>query len=306
MAWYDPEDIWDALKESPIGDAFRGVTGAVLPVIRFLPGGRLVEDAINQGADWVKGLVHLPGADIVLKALAMLTYGPLAQALGGIAWFGPQIASAVWALPGVIRGEDFVDAWAFEVKDRFEKLAQYAAPDVLARAKEYLPDTFRYLNRYVYDVFPGVPLEEGLRRLKLTPEQIYENIRVRPDIAALALNYIKGDNRLYPLEAFDVDSGKRPTLGGEYVPRPPPGAPLNILIPLRDKLPRGFSIKDLAGMVEGPKRAPALPIQMGGQQVSFASTTPTGVLKQLGLLVLLTSPVWLPNIVLPKLSRRFR
>ena len=64
----------------------------------------------------------------VLTALASASYGPLAYALGGpygLANFGAQLATVIWALPGVARGEAFVSSWAAEVIRRSEETAAY-------------------------------------------------------------------------------------------------------------------------------------------------------------------------------------
>lgn len=318
MTWYDPiaklaEDI-----AAPIGDAFTSVRDRTLPVLRSLPGGQAVEDAINQGASWVKGIVRLPGADIVLKAMAMLTYGPIAQALGGTAWFGPQIASAVWALPGVVRGENFFDAWAFEVKDRFEKLLEIYGPEIAGQIEQFIPDAHRFLNRMVYEKFGDIPLEEGLRRLDISPEQLSKDLLIgikdkygrwayRPDIAALILNSAKNNANYYNLAEFDVVTGQRPSTHGESVPRPPRDIDLaSILSAQREKLPRGISTKDLAALVEGEKKKQVIQIGSRRVQITPSSNETGGILKQLFTAALLTSPAWFTIFVLPRITRSAR
>lgn len=277
MSFLDPAIQWFEAKVAAVGDVFSSVTHGVLTVVRGLPGASLVEDAINQGADWIKGIVNLPGADVVLKSLAMLTYGPVAQSLGGVGWFGPQLASAVWALPGVVRGQNFFDSWAFEVKDRTEKLAAIYGPDFAKQAFEILNtgDGFRYLNRRVYEeLFPdgiGAPdlpaaldpatLEAGLKRLNITPEEMAKEIHfIRPDIAAIHLNYASGNANLYNLSTFDLATGKRAVLDilgdeGGYVRRPRYGGGADYTYNPRyssDKLPAGLSSKDIAALMQKP------------------------------------------------------
>lgn len=205
----------------------------------------------------------------MLKALAMLFYGPLAQALGGTAWFGPQIASAVWALPGVVRGEDFMVAWVSEVKDRYEKLLEIYGPEIAGQIEQYIPDVQRYLNREVWKNFGDIPLEEGLRRLNISPETLSKELLIgvmdknghwvyRPDIAALILNSAKNDAHFYNLSEFDITTGKRPSpLPGEIVPLPTRWQEDLLTVirtTQRDKLPGGVSIGDLTQLVEDEKK----------------------------------------------------
>lgn len=260
MSFLDPIGRWiKANVIEPLSDAYKSFTGALLPVLRELPGGQAVEDAINQGAAWVKVLVDLPGADLVLKAMAMLTYGPIAHALGGTAWFGPQIASAVWALPGVVRGQDFLTAWAYEVKDRFEKIAEIYGPGIVKdQLQSIVPDTFRFLGREASFRFPNLPIEEAIRRIDITPEDLARRFNIgvilpdgkvvyRPDIAALILN-AKTDQKLYDLDAFDLQTGERPKLF-QRDPRPQNPELSSVAIftqARRDKLPGGVSVGDLS------------------------------------------------------------
>lgn len=293
MSFLDPIGRWiQANVIEPLSDAYKSFTGAMLPILRSLPGGQAVEDAINQGAAWVKVLVDLPGADLVLKAMAMLTYGPLAQALGGTAWFGPQIASAVWALPGVVRGQDFLTAWAYEVKDRFERIAAIYGPDIVRdQLKSIVQDGFRFLGREASFRFPNLPFEDAVRRLDITPEDFARRFNIgvvlpngqvvyRPDIAALILN-AKTDQKLYDLESFDLQTGKRPSLSATRVPLPSTRELTSVAVftqARRDQLPGGVSVGDIAQVVtpEGSRSSRGVALLDGAADLTLLIAAAAG------------------------------
>lgn len=74
----------------------------------------------------LRDVANSPAGMVVLRAMATTIYTP-------IAWqIGPQLASFVFALPGLARGEDFWHAWFDEVKWRAEKTAEVLGADAVS------------------------------------------------------------------------------------------------------------------------------------------------------------------------------
>jgi len=109
-AWYDPRD-W-------VSSAADVVTSAANRAADAIPGGAWIRDAAKAGAGLVGKLADTVPGQIVLTAVSNGLYGPLAGQLG------PQVASAVWAIPGVARGDSFAHAYVTEWCVRVKKVAE--------------------------------------------------------------------------------------------------------------------------------------------------------------------------------------
>jgi hypothetical protein len=306
--WYDPLENAVNAVTSPIGDAAKAVLSQAKSTLQGLPAGQAVIDAIDQGADWTKELANasvgdVPIGQIALRSVAMLAYGPLAMSMGGVGWFGPQLASAVWAVPDVLRqkpDQNFFDEWAKEVVWRTEELARQAGPEAAKEAMKYMPDGFRWLSGQAAANFPDLPLADAMKKLDITPEQIAKALNIRPDLAALLLKFIKQDLQLYVLQQFDIQTGRRfgtpfeNASGVDYVTATYGNQAKLIYAPQiqRDNLPRKISFDDFSQLV---KQASARP---------FFEPTPNtgsrGPIGQILLFALLTSPAWLPPLLLRK------
>ena len=291
-SWTDPFQDFIEAAVSPIGDALDGIKG----VLEDLPGGQLVLDAVNQGATWVKAIANSKLGQVFLIGLSRLAYGPLAMQMGGVGWFGPQLASAVWALPGVLRGQPFVDAWIYEVAWRTEEIAKHYGAEAAKEAMGVLPDGFAWLNYKAHEQFPNLPLDQALKSLVITPEQLSRALNIRPDVAALLLKYIKESMSLYVMQQFDLATGRRPGYGAafdtgqviEYVPSTY-GAAAKLLAPklAADKLPTGVSFQNLLVFM-AEQGSPGLFFTTKSLQ---PSPGPVGELLIFGLLTL---PAWGP------------
>jgi hypothetical protein len=210
VAGFDPLGFVEDVATSVV-DKTKAAVATVRSSIQHLPGGDLVNDALDKGQEWAVDLAKNASTSWILGAISMVFFGPIAYALGGTAWFGPQIASFVWAFPGLIRGEDFKTAWLKEVVKRILELAATIGVDA---AKEALKDLLKSLepaiNEFLGEVqkrFPDVNTDDALKVLLkiLTPEELARKFGLRPDLAALILGYAKG---VVPdLSQYDLASG---------------------------------------------------------------------------------------------------
>lgn len=204
------EDIGDAASS-----AAKPFTKAVSDVFDAIP-----------GSDWVKGVVNGPLRDFANSAVGKVVLRAMATSMtGGLAaTLGPQLASTAWALPGLVRGESFDEAWWKEFSWRAEKTAQTlgseaagkAMGDMLKAASDKLMDEAR-------KAFPTLPIEDALRRFVdqtgLTPEALARQLGIRPDVAAAALNLVLREMR-YPLGNYGIATGD-PSLAMPAVAPPP-------------------------------------------------------------------------------------
>jgi len=189
-------------------DKTKAIASPIVKTLKGLPGANLIEDAVNQGAKWVGDLASTQTGTDVLRALATFAYGPIAYSLGGIAWFGPQLATVVWAVPGVARGEDFTTAWTKEFVWRVEKTAEAIGTDAAKQLFEVLPGIIQRLVEKAKSQFPGLDLGQALEELHITPEALADEMGIRPDVAALALEYVKGRTDIYDLSDYDIRTGR--------------------------------------------------------------------------------------------------
>ena len=189
--------------EDVINAAKKGI-GDIVDAVGTLPGGNLVRDALLQGQEWAVDLAK--NQPWVLSALAMGFYGPLAQALGGIAFFGPQLASVLWAFPGVVRGESFTKAWTKEFIDRCIKLAEYFGGEAGKKFASEAGPAAEALLEKAKKAFPNLPIEQALHDLDVTPESLAAELGIRTDLAAIIIGYAKG--YIPSLDDYDLKSGR--------------------------------------------------------------------------------------------------
>jgi hypothetical protein len=148
---------------------------------------KIVQD--NPGSEWVKDLANGPLRDfantsigqVLLRAMAGSLYGGLAPVLG------PQLAAVAFALPGLIRGERFDQAWVAEFSWRLMKLSEIGGEELGETASEQLRIAGEALIAKARRQFPNVPIDEALRSLQLNPRDLAKELGIREDIAAQAL-----------------------------------------------------------------------------------------------------------------------
>jgi hypothetical protein len=145
IGWFG-EGVFDWIGDrvSDAGDVFSEVA-AVVPFAPELGGA--LKDVINGP---LRDFARTPYGLAVLRAMSTTIYGPLAWTIG------PQVASLAFALPGLLRGEDFWRAWLTEVQWRAEKTAETLGPgaadvatqqafEAAQKAAEMLPEELRSL-----------------------------------------------------------------------------------------------------------------------------------------------------------------
>lgn len=196
---------------SEVGDLVSDAGDAGLVILRALPAGDWVEKTTRSGFDWIGKAAKTKAGFFVLQLITNQFYLPLSQAgfviNGQLLTVGPQLASVVFAIPGVVAGKDFVEAYTTELAARIvalieilgSKAAGEAAKEGLDQAK-VLTDQIRQLEqnselKFLFDQFKsdiakrGVQLTKAeLQKAGLSPEQIALKFRVRADAAAAAAN----------------------------------------------------------------------------------------------------------------------
>lgn len=197
----------------------RDALSSVGKALSGIPGGNLIVDAVNQGASWASDIASTSEGTFFLRAMATVAYGPIAGTLG-IGWFGPQIASVVWALPGVVRGEPFIAAWTQEFAYRAEKTAEALGGEAADAAFDQLAPTIKTLVAQAQSQFPGLNVDQALKQLNVTPQQLADELGIRTDVAMLAIEYIKGEAAKYDLDSIDVTTGR--PMADNIIAAPPP------------------------------------------------------------------------------------
>jgi hypothetical protein len=159
IGWFG-EDLWDAIT-----DVVTSVADTSVDVLKSVPGGAELAGAVD---DFMTGpmrdFAKTPAGMLIWRAAAGALYGPLAWQIG------PQVASFMFALPGLARGQDFADAWFDEVRYRAETTAEILAPGLgtvalspLQQAIAKLPLS-GLLNKIPTELF-AMPLKDIAREL---------------------------------------------------------------------------------------------------------------------------------------------
>jgi hypothetical protein len=116
IGWFG-EDVWDFVTDA---------TDVASEVFQGLP---VAPELFESLKDFIRGplrdFAKTPYGMVVFRAMSTTIYGPLAWQLG------PQLASFVFALPGIVRGQDFFEAWFDEVQWRAQKTAEVLGADAL-------------------------------------------------------------------------------------------------------------------------------------------------------------------------------
>lgn len=202
---FDPLGFAEDLATSAL-DRAKAIAKPFVNTLKELPGGKDIVALVEQGKGWAVDLATKN--PWVLQALATMLYGPLAHALGGTAWFGPQIATVVWALPGVVRGESFMKAWLSEVLRRSEKTAEYFGGEKAKELVAQLRPAINELLSMAKQQFPTMNPEQALQALNISPADLAQKLGIREDMAALAIEYAKNRIGLFNVQAeYDPSNG---------------------------------------------------------------------------------------------------
>lgn len=189
---------WAQDRLSDIGDAFTDATDTFAANV---PGGEWVKDAVNGGLGVVGDIAKTDVGRAFLTVITNAMVGPLAWEVG------PQLASALWAVPGVAAGEPFMQAWSQQVIFRAKQCAEMYGGELAKKFIEGIQPALNYLNEKVGPEAQAAGLA-ALQKLGITPEKIAAEINVRADSAASAINsWLRQD--VFPLDKYDPQTGAR-------------------------------------------------------------------------------------------------
>jgi hypothetical protein len=178
------DDVWNTVK-SVTG----GAVDVASDVFDALPVSGPIKDLVNGP---LRDFARTPFGATVLRSIASVMFGPIAGVVGA------QLASVSWAVPGLLRGEPFDEAWMLEFKWRMEKTAEYLGPGIA--------DTFGAELKRAIDSLSGI---YGVGELiELTAEQLAQRLGIRVDVADAVLSLW---NRTPPAArgTFDPATGQR-------------------------------------------------------------------------------------------------
>lgn len=171
------EDVWDATGAR--------VVDAADSAIRSLPGGN---ELIEAAGDFARS----PAGMITLRAFSTMLFGSVAWAIG------PQLAAVTFAVPGIMRGERFDEAWLTEFKWRVEKTAEILGPGIVDAFGTQLSDTLR---KMMEQFGVGALVEMGV-------QEFAKRYDIREDVAAFAMA-LWNRVQLPPRDAFDPTTGRQ-------------------------------------------------------------------------------------------------
>ena len=190
---------------------------AVSSVLDAIPGSSWVKDAINSGQTFLGNIAKNPAGATILAVLGTGFVTQLGASLAAVSipsvsgaqTVGPQIASVVFAIPGMaIRKQDFVSAYTQEFVNRVTGLvAFFAGPegqDTLNDLSKSLDDAFftplkkllsdsTFVNAVSQSVATASPSARAtLHQAGLDPVAQAAKRNIRPDVVATAINGVTG------------------------------------------------------------------------------------------------------------------
>lgn len=290
-------------------------------IVKQVPGSGWVKDALAKGGDWIVAFAKTPVGRFTITVVSNNLYQPLAHIVG------PQAASAVWATPGMIAGESFSEAYIEDLRKRLEGLVAFVKfgppgaigayygldPALVAslgdptKAAEYAAGAFTedYTKLVADPEFRSFLEAEVARIAGMSPEQarlyLLENLspdalakrlrtrfpRIREDQIALAVNAFYRKIVFDVEKEFDLPSGRRRSINPFVIPSADPGRYFESTLP---------STVEYGGLNPVPPAArPKVPVGTGtgGMGVRVA-TEERSFLQLLGVLAVVSAPVWVP------------
>jgi len=294
---------------------------ALSNLFQGIPGSEWITGAAASGAEWLGDVAKTKGGQVILVGItnAMLFPGVANLAIpsaSGMQFVGPQVASLVWAIPGMVAGDSFVDAYAKEVTWRTAYIAQlFGGEEGKIVARRFLDGIAKVLNvnnqgsaaseKALNDfntAYSGLSDEQ--QRQKLIEQSLdYDSMArrewVRYDSAAAAIN-AKLRRNIYDIQSFPVD-GSHPsaTVSPATSERGLPSGTDVIDRGASYVKRRGGAGRDLTTVIApskpGPVFAPAPRRSLNFTASSPGSKNPIG---ELSIMLLLTSPAWLTFLLL--------
>ncbi len=156
IGWFGEDVVdWVGDRVSDAGDVFSSVA-EVIPFTPELAGA--LKDVINGP---LRDFARTPVGLAVFRAMTTTIYGPIAWTIG------PQVASLVFALPGLARGDDFLEAYLTELKWRADETLKYVAPGASAKVTEDVQRATEKIVQMLPQEVRGLALNELARRLNV-------------------------------------------------------------------------------------------------------------------------------------------
>ena len=219
-------------------DIFNPIGDVATSIVDRVPGhaalGKAMADAYKSGQTWLNNASKVPGLGILVDAVSNAIVD------NNVEWLIPIVGPASIALIGlpniVVHKDDVTDAYIKAVVLRLEELvtmglAMATGPVVpnldsaSAEAKKQATDAaYAWVSQLqqvsndpevqqaIGSVARGLAedaIRDALVKAHLTPEEIAARFNVRPDVAAMAINYILRKN-VYDPHEFGIVDGKRP------------------------------------------------------------------------------------------------
>lgn len=159
--------------------------------------GKVIPDFMKEG---VRKFADSAIGHVVLMAVSGSIYGALAPTLGA------QASAIVFALPGMARGDSFVQAWTEGFIERLTILIKYfvgqGIPD--DKAAEQVTNAAQADMQKVQDYANKVGVDNVA---KMTIQQLASMLGIRQDMAAEWLSNATGDLNLPKQYSFDPKTG---------------------------------------------------------------------------------------------------
>jgi hypothetical protein len=237
-----------------LGDLFSTPADVATSILDRVPGGGWVKDAYNQGQTWILAAVQTPMGgwmiDVVTNSVGIPALLPIV---------GPA-ATALWAVPGLAKGEPFTQAYVEGFSKRLVQLAQYLAGQGASEAvqKQAADAMSSQVQQIAND--PNVQsamgqiarqqstqaIQDALVQAHLTPEEIASRFGARPDAAVMALNALL-HQQVYDPRSYDIATGQ-PPIPVERLENQPLQPSAAYLIPIQIARAAVVSLQQAAGL----------------------------------------------------------
>lgn len=286
-----------------ITPAVRGAWDVVTSVFDRVPGSDWIKDATRNGTTFLADMARDDRGRFLLQAITVTyLYGPLAGtplpgAVGQVV-VGPVVASLVWALPGMIAGESFTEAYTKELAEKIQGLAEYfggkKAGELFANQLKGLIDNPQFKDamasvRARFGNIAGDAVKRALIELNLTPEQLAKQFNVSPDVAAAAINHFFREN------VYDINR--------DYDKEGDPVDPI-----AKERLQRDLVEANLPAGIQISRHRLLRSVILARDPIPTGAGTPTDqgrtFFGQLVTAALLTSPLWFSVFVLSRIRNK--
>jgi hypothetical protein len=206
---------------------FAGVLGLGSSAWHLIPGSTWVDGAIASGAGWIGDFAKTPLGYQVVSVIS----GSLSVGVAPVV--GPWVVNVAMVTPGLVAGDSFTAAYAKGLSDYLAKLKLITnfVPGV-GEAVQQIPDSFVDTNiiapardlaanpDFQAAIGPaknaidssGLPADQALASIGMTPAQVAARFGVREDVAANMLNGAL-HRQVFDLNTYD------PTTGRPYPPK---------------------------------------------------------------------------------------